>query len=79
MGCSCKVGQQIAFLEKHYGMIERSHKETSVGESIKNGIRNALILMLLLPVYLIFCLIILFRPKSKGSISIKKMFRLEKV
>lgn len=77
MGCNCKVGQQLEYLDKHYGMIEKQRHNTTIGETVLSKIKELFVHIIFLPVYLVLLILILFKKKN-GSISIKNTFRLKK-
>lgn len=77
MGCQCKVNQQLEYLQKHYGMIDKKRHNTNIGETVLSVIKSGIMSILLLPLLPIGLAIIIF-PNNKGSISIKKLFKLNK-
>lgn len=78
MGCACKVSKHVNKIEQQYGTNIRSAKKTDIGAYIKQTLKKAVIITILLPIIPIMFLYVLVRNRfTKKAISIDKVFKLQ--
>lgn len=79
MGCACKVGQQLSYLQKHYGVKTVENKKTNIRANA-NGIIKSIItgaVVLLLCPFMIISVVVRGLIK-KEPLNISKIFKLDK-
>lgn len=78
MGCACKTNQQISYLQRKYGTNQPQSKATNIRSNLSIGIKNFLLILLVIPLVPIVGLFLIIRQIFvKKPIDVNKTFKIK--